>query len=146
MSEQDFFFDEEPGPKAAAAKGAKTPAATSAKTPAKTPATSSAKSAPKASPAVETTPSAGSFDQSTLYAIAALVGVIGLLLGATLGFLLGTTMASNSASSPSTSTAAPAASGSSAPALTQDQLTTTTLPAGHPQVNVGAAAGTTTTP
>lgn len=140
MSEQDFFFDEEPEPKAPAAKGAKAPANTPAKTAAKAP----AKSAPKDSSSVETIPAAGTFDQSTLYAIAALVGVIGLLLGATLGFLLGTTMASGTAPSSSTSTTAPAAGGSAAPALTQDQLTTTTLPAGHPKVDVSGAVGTTT--
>jgi len=79
-----------------------------------------------------------------MYAVAALVGVIGLLLGAILGFLLGSTLAGNAASSAATpSVTAPVTGGTSAPTLTQDQLTTTTLPAGHPAVN---ASGTGTTP
>jgi len=78
-----------------------------------------------------------------MYAVAALVGVIGLLLGAILGFLLGSTLAGNAASSTATPSVSAPAAGGNAPVLTPEQLTTTTLPAGHPAVTT---SGTATTP
>jgi xanthosine utilization system XapX-like protein len=132
VSEQDFFFDEEPEVKAPAAKAPAKPAA-------KAPARSSSAPTPA--------PYAPRVDQSSSYAVAALVGVIGLLLGAILGFLLGTVLAGNAASSASSSAApAPVTSGQGAPTLTQEQLNTTALPPGHPAVSSTGAAETTPAP
>jgi len=133
VSEQDFFFDEEPDTKAPATKGAKAPV--------KAP----VKSSPKASSSAAATPAPAGIpvDPSNFYAVLALVGVIGLLLGAILGFLLGSNLAGNAASSSAAPVTAPVAGGTSAPTLTQDQLATTTLPAGHPAI---PTSGTATTP
>jgi len=133
VSEQDFFFDEEPESTKPAQPAAKTPSVKPA-------ASSSAKStSPKvAAPAAASVSPAGS-DQSTTMAVAALVGVVGLLLGAILGFLLGNTVAKSTIAAPKSSatpsqtqTTGSGSSGQAGPLPSG----VTTLPAGHPPVNV----------
>lgn len=130
MSEQDNFFDEEPDAPSPAPKGSKSPATAPSKSPAEAPA-----------PAVyDDAPAEG----STTWAIASLIGVIGLLLGAILGFVLGSTL---SAAAVSTDTTAPApiTGTQSAPQLTTDQISAGELPAGHPSVGTTGSTGTSTT-
>jgi hypothetical protein len=129
VSEQDFFFDEEPEAKAPATKGAKAPAKTS----------------PKASASAPAAPASASGD-STSYAVVALVGVIGLLLGAILGFVLGSTLAGNSASGPTASNIPAPTTLGTAPQLTPEQLNTTELPAGHPVISSSGTVETTPAP
>ena len=132
MSEQDFFFDEEPDDKASSAKG------TSAKG-SRTPAPAKAAAAtPVAAVAVA--------EDSTTWAVAALIGVIGLLLGAILGFVLGTTLAGNSTATTAASVNAPApVAGAQASPLTTEQISAGQLPAGHPAVNTSGAVDTSPT-
>lgn len=133
MSEQDFFFDEEPEAKVTPAKAPKAPATSPSKSAAKT-------STPE--------PVAYAADQSTTWAVAALIGVVGLLLGAILGFVLGNTLAgSNSAAPASSSVAAPAtaAGTQAAPQLTSQQISAGQLPAGHPAINASGAVVATPT-
>jgi hypothetical protein len=144
VSDQDFFFDEEPAKKEKAADK-----------PAKSGATkSTAKSAPlqsapsKSAPAPVATPF---FEQNVSMTVAGMLGVIGILVGVILGFLMGGM--GGAANLPTdVSVTAPAATGSApgktAPALTPEQLqqgTTGTLPAGHPKIG-GTGAPTTGTP
>ena len=135
MSEQDFFFDEEPESKAPAAKSAKAPAKTPSKAAAKTPATASTDASATVDSKTTADPAALSTD--TLYSIGALIGVLGILLGAILGFLLGNALAPGSSASTST-LPAPTVGSQSAPTLTEEQLTTSTLPPGHPSVGTSA--------
>lgn len=130
MSEQDFFFDEEPEAKAPAAKTPKAPKAS---------APAPSKSSP-AEPVVE----ASVADGTTTWAVAALIGVIGLLLGAILGFVLGNTLAGASASSGTSTTGAPTpiTGTQPAPQLTTEQISAGQLPAGHPAINTSGAAET----
>lgn len=137
VSDQDFFFDEEEQPKAApkAPKGASTKASPA---PAKGRATT--RSAPaRAVTAAEQAPSM--FDQNVTLTVAALMTVIGLLLGLIVGFMWGGAMDQPSTgASTSTSTQAPATSGQPAP-LTPEQINAG-LPAGH----VPVTGATTATP
>ena len=131
MSDQDIFFDEEdekrakPAAKAASKPGAKAPAKKSA--------------APaKATPAAP----ASMFDQSVSMSVAALLVVCGLLIGIIVGVLVGQARAASNVVLPTDPTASTApANGAAAPTLTQDQMTSGQLPAGHPSVS-GAASGT----
>jgi hypothetical protein len=129
VSEQDFFFDDEPEAKGPSAKApaAKAPSARSPKAPVASPAKVSA---------------AAPDDQSTTWAIAALIGVIGLLLGAILGFVLGTTLAGKSATV--AATPAPAVATQVAPQLTTQQINAGQLPAGHPAIPTTSVATTPT--
>ncbi len=137
MSDQDFFFDEEDEKPAKAEKAA----------PAKAPGRKA--SAATSSPAAAKTPSrpapasdGGSFfDQEVNMGIAALAVVIALLLGMLLGVLIGQSRANNAAllNVP----AATNTGGGSAPPLSQDQLKSGQLPAGHP--SIGATGSTTAT-
>jgi hypothetical protein len=140
VSEQDFFFDEEPEPKAPATKGAKAPATQGARPATKAPA--------KASSGPVTTRSEHGADLSSLYATGALIGVVGLLLGAILGFLLGSALAGNNSATNAggTGVPAPTLSGQTAPTLTQEQLNATGLPAGHPAIGTSGTAVTTPAP
>lgn len=128
MSEQDFFFEEEPDAKSSSTKGSKAP-----KAPVTTPSKSSA-----AAP----TPVSASSDDSTTWSVAALIGVVGLLLGAILGFVLGMTVVGNSASSTSL-TPAPITGTQPAPQLTTEQISAGELPAGHPSVSPSGSGDTT---
>lgn len=122
MSDQDFFFDDEPQAKPAAkgSAGAKGPAAAK-----------SASTAKAGAPARQAAPATGSFfAQSVSMAITSLVAVIALLVGLIVGLLIPT----GGSAVPTTSPAA-----STAPSLTQDQLNSGELPAGHPDIG-----GTTT--
>ena len=123
MSEQDFFFDEEPDAKAP--KAPKAPV-----TPPK-----SSVTAPEAV--------AASTDQSTTWAVAALIGVIGLLLGAILGFVLGDALAGTTSTDTAATAPAPITGTQPAPELTTEQISAGELPAGHPAVNTSGAAETT---
>lgn len=127
MSDQDFFFDEEPEGKKTAKPAAKAP---SAKPSART---TSPKAAAPAAPSV----SAASSDQSATMAIAALVGVAALLLGAILGFLLGNTVGKSTVAAPK-STAIPTQTTGSTSSGQAGPLPAgvTTLPPGHPAVTV----------
>ena len=140
MSDQDFFFDEEETTPAEAAKpssksaGKTAPARSSApkSTPARTP-----------GPAAQSAPAATGEKQVSL-TVAALMTVVGVLLGVIIGFLLpggGTT------ATPSTGTpAAVSGTGSTAPQLSEEQLTSGELPAGHPPVeSMGGSSETSET-
>ncbi len=120
MSDQDFFFDEEDDAKPAAKGGSK--AATGAK----------GARAPRPAAA-----SGGDFfAQSVSMAVTSLVAVIALLVGLIVGILIpsgGTTP----------QTASPAAT--VAPTLTEDQLNSGQLPAGHPPVGDTATSSATAT-
>jgi len=140
VSEQDFFFDEEPeGTKPATKSAASKATPTKGSGPASA---GSGKSASKAAPVVEAPSSVA--DQSTTWAVASLLGVVGLLLGAILGFLLG-----NSLSATTTSTTTPSApvtapqSGTAPSTLTSEQLNSGELPAGHPPIDASGTAGAT---
>lgn len=126
MSEQDFFFEEEPDAKGSSAKGSKAPVTTSSK--------SSSAAAPAPAPS----------DQSTTWAVAALIGVMGLLLGAILGFVLGTTLARSNTATTAV-TPAPITGTQPAPELTTEQIAAGELPAGHPAVNASGTSETSPT-
>lgn len=128
MSEQDFFFDEEPEAKTPAAKGSKATA-----------------SAPSKSPAVESAPVTSVADGSTTWAVAALIGVIGLLFGAILGFLLGNALSGNTATAADAAAPAPITGTQPAPQLTTEQIAAGQLPAGHPAVNASGTSDTSAT-
>jgi hypothetical protein len=133
VSDQDFFFDEEPDTKGSTGKGSKGAATAPAKRP-------SAPATKAAAPA-----QAIADDQSTTWAVAALLGVVGLLLGAILGFLLGTTLAGSRVSSAPATTAVTAVTGAqqqSAPQLTNSQVQAGQLPAGHPAITTSGNATT----
>lgn len=130
MSDQDFFFDEEDGAKPAAKTSAK--------------ATAAAKTQSSNRPA--TLARASFFEQSVSMSIAALMAVIALLVGVIVGFVIPT----GGATPPVTATA-PAAT-EAAPQLTEDQLSSGDLPAGHPDLSgmtasssAGATGSATTT-
>lgn len=121
VSDQDFFFDEDEtaAPKPKASK----------------PAASSKPASRQAAPAP-----AGV--QSVSMTVAALIGVIALLAGLIIGVLLPIGNTASTATS-TTATTGATTSGSSAPQLTQDQLNSGQLPAGHPDIS-GAASSTAT--
>lgn len=118
MSEQDFFFDEEDAK----------PAAEESKAPTGKPAQPSRQAR-----------STSFFEQDISVSIAALMAVIALLIGIIIGVLIPTGgTATGALSSPAASTGV-----SSAPQLTQDQINSGALPAGHPDLS-GADSGTAT--
>lgn len=121
MSDQDFFFDEEDG----------------AKQPAKASATAKSKSAAAARPAAPA--SASFFEQSVSMSIAALMAVIALLVGVIVGFVIPT----GGTTPPVTATDVGAAT-QPAPQLTEDQLSSGELPAGHPDLSSLTGSGTAT--
>jgi hypothetical protein len=137
VSEQDFFFDEDPEPDKTPGKSSK-PAA---------PAPSAKLAAKSAAPAQSAAP-ASFADGSTTWAVASLLAVAGVLLGAILGFLLGTGMAkSASVSTPGTgvpAAVAPATSGQPS-TLTSEQVQSG-LPAGHPDISTPTSGSANTTP
>lgn len=129
MSEQDFFFDEEPQPASDEPKPAKASkpakdAAPAASAPAKRP-------VKDAAPAEAIEPSADA--QMTTWSVAALLAIVGLLVGAILGFMLGGALAKPAAvsSTGTPTTGAPVAAPSN---LTTDQIEAG-LPAGHPPID-----------
>lgn len=149
MSEQDFFFDEEPEvapepPKAKAPRAAKSDAPVSEK-PAPRAAKTTAKPVTKvtAKPVIdEYEPEALGDPQSTTWTVAILLALVALLLGAILGFFLGSALgkpaASGSTAAPVTQTPATGAPS----ALTSEQVNAG-LPAGHPPINTSSTVETT---
>lgn len=136
MSDQDFFFDEEPAP-AAAAKPAK-----AASKPAAKPVTT-------ARPAAADEAPASFFEQSLSTSVAAVFAVAALLVGFILGFLTSGAMATNQppASTLGTSTGMPATGGAPG-ALTPEQIqqgSSGQMPPGHPSIS-GGASGTPAAP
>lgn len=119
MSDQDFFFDEEDRskPSAKASASAKTPSPNRPVTPAR----------------------ASFFEQSVSMSIAALMAVIALLVGVIVGFVIPT-----GGATPSVTTTTTAVTTETAPQLTEDQLNSGSLPAGHPDLS-GMTSGTVTT-
>jgi hypothetical protein len=115
VSDQDFFFDDDEKP--AAKSDNKT--AKKAGAPASRPAS---KGTPAPAPA-----------QSVTMTMAILFAVIGVLLGVVIGLFVG-----NMLNPVGTNAVAPAAT--VAPTLTQDQLNSGQLPAGHPAITGGASS------
>lgn len=126
MSDQDFFFDEE--------DGAKPEKKTS--TPAKSPSANRPAAKRPAAPA-----SASFFEQSVSMSIAALMAVIALLVGVIVGFVIPTGTATPSV----TAATSAGETTQAAPQLTEEQLNSPTLPAGHPDLS-GMSGGATATP
>ena len=136
MSDDDFFFDEEPSPKPSKGqRSPKQPASTEKPAPrggaaASKQAVPAPRRAPASRPAQTQRPAAAVaappqfFDRTTSYAIATLIGVIGLLLGILVGYWLGTAPVQQSATPPASSSTT--SSGGSA----------VQLPAGHPAVTI----------
>lgn len=146
MSDQDFFFDEDETTAAEAAK----PASKSASK-----ATPGRSSAAKATPAAKTTPAAkapaakaapaSAGGSQVSLTVAALMTVVGLLLGVIIGFVL--PGGGSSTTTGTTTTGAPAGmggTGSAAPQLSEDQLQSGELPPGHPPVASSESSETTT--
>ena len=126
MSDQDFFFDEE---EEVAEKAPKP----SSRQPQKSAPKRSGKSEPKAAPrgsAAAAAPAAGGslIEKQVSLTVAALMTVIGLLLGVIIGFVIpdGGTVSSSGTATPAT--------GSTAPQLSPDQLDSGKLPEGHPPI------------
>lgn len=126
MSDQDFFFDEEDDAKPAAKVASKATAG------------SKAASGSKGGRAPQPVAASGGsfFAQSVSMAITSLVAVIALLVGLIIGILI-------PSGSATPETASPAAT--VAPTLTEDQLNSGELPAGHPPVSGTATDSATTT-
>jgi len=120
VSDQDFFFDEEDDAKPAAKGGSK---AASGSKPA-----AGSKGARAPQPAAVTGGSL--FTQSVTMAVTSLVAVIALLVGLIIGILIPSGGAAPQSASPTATVA---------PTLTEDQLNSGQMPAGHPPVG-----GTTT--
>jgi len=110
VSDQDFFFDEEDDAKPAAKGGSKT--------------ASGSKGARAPQPAAA--PGSSFFTQSVTMAVTSLVAVIALLVGLIVGILIPTGGATPQTASPAATVA---------PTLTEDQLNSGELPAGHPPVS-----------
>ena len=130
MSDQDFFFDEDEKP--------------SAKSPSKSGSRPAGKSGSgSAKPAAGYTPSISSDFQTVSLTVAVLIAVIGVLLGVVIGLFVGRSMATPAISATSLS------SGSSgavvAPSLTDQQLNSGQLPAGHPKIDNSGTGSTTAT-
>lgn len=155
MSDQDFFFDEEetavepkPGKdadtkpsanrSAKVAPTARADASKSAGKPASKPA-----GKPASKPA-STTGGPTFFEQNVSMTIASLMTVIGLLVGVIIGFIA----APDNATVSTGTSAAPAVSGmgATAPQLSEEQLSSGTLPEGHPDISSMGATGTAETP
>lgn len=125
MSDQDFFFEEEPENKDRSSK-----ASTKAATPKTSPKAASTAVAESAVQDIDD--DAPLLERPTTWAVAILIGVIGLLIGAIGGFLLGS---NSGAALPAASSTAPAASTAPAPELSNDQIESGELPAGHPPIS-----------
>lgn len=132
MSDQDFFFDEEeetPKPAVKASSKGVSKGAVKASG-------SEQKSAPK--PAARPAAKAASpsiMEQNVSMTVAALMTVIGLLVGVIIGFVLAPdSVGAGSSTTEQTSEQA-------APTLSEDQLNSGQLPAGHPDIS-GAATST----
>lgn len=138
MSDQDFFFEDEEAettdgksPK----PGAKPTPAKSGSKPAPRPASKSGSAAAKAPQAPPSF-----FDQTVTVAIASLLAVIALLLGVVIGYFVFSGSGQTVVTAPGSITA-PGATGTGTPApLTQDQLNSGQLPAGHPKVGGSTVA------
>lgn len=143
MSEKDFYFDEDDTEDSKPIEKAK------AKEPAEAPAEKAAPKAraPKATaerPTPATAPVAGLTLQSVSMTVAALIGVVALLVGVIIGmFLPGQQPASGP---PPTGDAPAAMGGAPAPQLTEDQLQGGQLPPGHPPLDQMGGGGATPTP
>lgn len=135
MSDQDFFFDEEPTKPAPGAPASK-PGATKSggAKPGAKPATSSETETAAAVPFLE---------QSTVMSVAILIGVVGLLVGLIGGYLLGTAQTQPAAAPAigAVGTVPDATGQGGAPVLTQEQINSG-LPANHPSVPASGAAAT----
>lgn len=155
MSDQDFFFDEEETavePKPGKDADTKPSANRSAKaTPTARPAASKSvgkpASKPASKPAARPAPAAGGptfFEQNVSMTIASLMTVIGLLVGVIIGFIA----APDNATVSTGTSAAPTMSGTgaTAPQLSDEQLSSGTLPEGHPDISSMGATGTAETP
>jgi hypothetical protein len=116
VSDQDFFFDEEDDAKPAAKSGSKAAAGSKAPT--------GAKGARAPQPAA--TSGGGFFAQSVSMAVTSLVAVIALLVGLIVGILIPSGGATPQTASPAATVA---------PTLSEDQLNSGELPAGHPPVS-----------
>lgn len=129
----DFFIDEDEPAKPAPKRGQQ--AAKAPHPAAKRPAVKGAASA-----------AGGSiFEQDVSLTVAALIAVIALLLGMIIGLVIphGST-AADTAATTSSSTSAGTTSNGSAPTLTQQQLDSGSLPAGHPDISGMTTTGTAT--
>jgi hypothetical protein len=137
VSDEDSFFDEEPAPNPG--KQQKPAAKTTAPRPAQ-----KAAPAARAAAAPRTRDAAPPqfFDQTTTYAVAALIGVIGLLLGVLIGYLLLGTPTAAAPTSDTPAATVPAATQSGGQ-LTTQQVNAGQLPPGHPKISIPA---TTTAP
>ncbi|MBA4370907.1 MAG: hypothetical protein C0418_04940 [Coriobacteriaceae bacterium] len=122
MSDQDFFFDEEEKP-VAPAKGAMTGAKTVAKGAAQ----------PVSAVGVPF------FDQSVSMTVASLAAVCALLLGVIVGFAVKPAGISVPAA------VSGGTGGAGAPQLSEEQLGSGQLPAGHPDIAGGQGGATATT-
>lgn len=130
VSDQDFFFDDDEKP--AAKSGTKTPAKKSG--------SQSSSRQPSKSGSRSTATSVAATAQSVTMTMAILFAVIALLLGMAIGLFIGNTLNANN----SAATSAGGASSVAAPGLTQDQINSGQLPAGHPSVTgMGAGTGST---
>ncbi len=136
MSDQDFFFDDEEveeSPKG----GAKKPS----------PKGGSSKPVKAEKPVAAAAEGVSFFEQAVPMQVVALVAVIALLIGVIGGFFLAPKpIASNTTVLPaSTGTTSGGTGTGGAPSLTEDQLNSGQMPAGHPDVS-GAESTATTTP
>jgi len=136
VSDQDFFFDEEPT-KPAPGTPASKPGATKSggAKPGAKPATSSETETAVAVPFLE---------QSTVMSVAILIGVVGLLVGLIGGYLLGTAQTQPAAVSATgaVGTVTGSTGQGGAPLLTEEQINAGQVPAGHPAITASGAATT----
>jgi hypothetical protein len=144
VSDQDFFFEDEPQAPKPSGKGSKAPASS-----APTPRTPKAPAAAASTPVTRAADPLAIADQSTTWAVASLVGVCGLLLGLILGFMLGTTLAKNASTAalptPAVTATTPSTVSGGGSELTTAQLASGELPAGHPAINIPATSSATAT-
>jgi hypothetical protein len=138
VSDQDFFFDEEPTKPKSDAPAPKSGASKSGSKPV----TSSKAEPPAVVPFLE---------QNTIMSVAILIGVVGLLVGLIGGYLLGSAQ-TQPAAAPATGAVGTVPSGSDqggAPVLTEEQLNSGQIPTGHPSITgtgaVTAPSGATQT-
>lgn len=135
MSEQDFFFDEEETAEASTKETAK-PSTKSGSTPAP----AARKSAAKPATPKPTGGSGSFFEQQVSITIASLMTVIGLLIGVIVGFLVAPDGGTVTTATP---TATATDSEATAPQLTDEQLSSGTLPEGHPDISSMSTTDTT---
>lgn len=117
MSDQDFFFDEEDDAKPAAKAGP-------------------AGKTPRASQPAPAATGGSFFMQSVTMAVTSLVAVIALLLGLIVGILIPTGGSTVPTGTPPVT---------AAPALSEDQLNSGQMPAGHPDISGAATESAATT-